>query len=488
MFSGLEKQIITEIDLKQVISAQQLGQILCSSDKTIYRKVKAINQVFISEYDMQLIKTVSGQGYMINEQVSKLELSRLLNVDVLDIDIVDLIGVKLVSCSPKTITIVKLFANYYLSESSIKRRIHQLESRLQVCDLRLVKSGKELKVVGNEIDIRKYLQIVYTTTINKNSYFSIDSNQLELNKYNKQIKQIISMIENQLTTEIIEPYYTNMYVYMAIILNRYYLGIVDFEQSNQYLTGVKTDDLVINSLAISTYQKLGQITNRKLKLEEITNIYILILSTRMTNVQLSNNNQVIKHITNDYISSFIKQSNCPYSPTDELYYNLRQHIGPMIFRNENDVKIINHLTAEVKITYKSDYLLLAKITKQIENKYNLHQIGDDEIAYLTLYFEEFLLKKTSKLRVIVTCASGIGTSKLLKIKLENTTNELDIVCSVSNNQVIEAIEKYRNIDLIIATSSLESYQLEVPIVYVNPLLSQDDLANLKAVIEEVKNG
>ncbi len=61
---------------------------------------------------------------------------------------------------------------------------------------------------------------------------------------------------------------------------------------------------------------------------------------------------------------------------------------------------------------------MKKIILRITQKYNLKEISDDEIGYLTVYFQNTIEKIIKRLNVLIVCTTGIGTSHLLKTRIK----------------------------------------------------------------------
>lgn len=489
MLAAVEKSIITEIDLCGKVYASELAIQLELSEKTIYRKIKIINRFFENEYGSKIILSSGTKGFEINDEFSKLELSKILNVDTLSLSTIELVSIYLVECSPKLISISKLFDKYFLSDSSINRMLKQIQMEFNLYNIELIRTANQVKVVGLEPDIRRFLNNTYIGMISKNSFLSFSNEQLGFNKHREIIENVIRTIEDEFSTSISEPYYTNLYIYIHILLRRYQVGVVNYE--NKYISyskGIKCDDQQLRGLSSYILKRLEEKMRLAFKGEEISNLYVLILSSRMDNVDLIVRERQIKEITKAYIMLFFEIDKWEENAYLALTTNLELHIGPMLFRNENKVEVINHLTTEIEMTYKHNFHKLLDISSVIANRFEMNQVSKDEVAYITLYFEEYLLMSREKVKVMIACSSGIGTSKLLKIKLEQLRHDIEIVGIVNTSQLALVSQSDNEVDLIISTTNIEKLKIDIPVIYVNPLLSEDDVSNIRAVVKEVKNG
>ena len=79
------------------------------------------------------------------------------------------------------------------------------------------------------------------------------------------------------------------------------------------------------------------------------------------------------------------------------------------------------------------------------------------------------------------CATGIGTSELLKIKIEKIFPNFNIVAVTSNNDL--SVNK-NNVDLIISTVKV-SDKIKVPSVIVSALFTQRDQNLVERAVDKI---
>lgn len=114
-------------------------------------------------------------------------------------------------------------------------------------------------------------------------------------------------------------------------------------------------------------------------------------------------------------------------------------------------------------------------------KYNLKGIDDNEVGYITLYFAQALEEKSYKLKVVIMCATGIGTSELLKIKVKKAFPNIDIVGITSNN---DDKFNYQDVDLLISTVQV-SEKIKIPRIVVSALFTKKDQKIVQEKIDEI---
>ena len=134
--------------------------------------------------------------------------------------------------------------------------------------------------------------------------------------------------------------------------------------------------------------------------------------------------------------------------------------------------IKNPILDEVKLELSELMILLKLVMSKIEIKYNLSKISEDEIAYLTVYFQSAIEEVINKKSVIIVCSSGIGTSHLLEKRIKNYFPEWNIVDVVSTKQ-LETVLSLKYVDLVISTVQLQ-ISIDKPVAYVSALFNKTD--------------
>ena len=82
------------------------------------------------------------------------------------------------------------------------------------------------------------------------------------------------------------------------------------------------------------------------------------------------------------------------------------------------------------------------------------------------------------MQVAVVCSDGIGLSRLMAARLEKVFKDRLEMTTYGKHDITPAVEA--RIDFII--SSLQLEEVQVPVVYVNPLLSEADIGKIRCLI------
>lgn len=182
--------------------------------------------------------------------------------------------------------------------------------------------------------------------------------------------------------------------------------------------------------------------------------------------------EYVKQIADDIINICEEIFPIEFHFNDELYKALLLHLRPMLNRVKYKIFIKNPILDEVKLEFPELMILLKLVMSKIELKYNLSKISEDEIAYLTVYFQSAIEEVINKKSVIIVCSSGIGTSHLLEKRIKNYFPEWNIVDVVSAKQ-LETVLSLKDVDLVISTVHLQ-IPIDKPVAYVSALFNKTD--------------
>lgn len=154
----------------------------------------------------------------------------------------------------------------------------------------------------------------------------------------------------------------------------------------------------------------------------------------------------------------------------------------MIKRCKFNIIVKNELIDQIEENYSVDFEIVGKIIREEAKKYfdNLC-ISDDEISYIVLYVQSVKNKKIEKLNIIVVCSCGVGTSNLIRSKIEKEFPNWNIVFQLPEQELYK--KDLSGIDLIISTVTIHG-TFDVPVVYTSVFLNETDIKNINKALGE----
>jgi len=477
---------IIEVLMKNnmMLTAHQLAKISGVSTKTIYRTIKKINE---ESSKGDIIISEIGKGFRLdydkylhlnteNKMSTKEKESLIRRNNII---------LKLLFKSPNSININDLFESYFVSEAVIFKDLKKIESFLENYLLKLQRKKGRLAVEGQEKNIRKAVSYLIEGKELTDETFRTDFQNISAYDIDF-LTSLLKDIEDQLDTTISYPYNVNIFSHLYILMKRSREGSIKIQE------GISLDSeevqLIENHQTIFEVSKgvIHRVSNYLCsELDEIEIFYLFnyLISSRLEdfNDHSAKSNEKSKEVTNYFMQEMSKIIG---STTMKAEYkeDLLSHITPLIYRLRNEILIKNDLVQDIQLEYPEMFKVVEKVTRKVERKFDLPQISVDEIGFLVLYFVKYKEMGNSQKRVLIMCSSGVGTSELLKVKVQKAFPEIEIVDVISSKRFMENLENYQGIDLILTTIHLHK-DVGVPSLLVNAIFTKQDEERTKNMLQ-----
>lgn len=495
----LNKKEIAILDIllqttSKYLTSQKIGSHLGVSDKTARKYITQLNESINN--DLAQIKSVYGHGYYLEinkerEFRNKYRANINNRQKTRDAKHVEepkdrqYYILRRLFFENDLIYLEDLLTELYVSDSTLMNDISEANKQLKSHDLALKVNRKSgLSIVGDEQSKRHFIM----------NYFLIDRYQENLKTFKKIAAVLPGIRLEEILLIVLDEYRNgaltlddtiifNIVIHIALALKR-------VEDGHQIQFNVKVDGLAdIKELqtAKNIIERLRISTGILLPEEEIYNIALHLKNKQSHKKNLSSQNIEEPDLYDEIVETLKKlehKTDIVYSNDKILIDGLMSHFTPFLFRLNNKNKIKNPLLKEIIEKHKTQF----KQTK--ENFSNMEvlknkEVSDDEWAYIALHIIAAHERQMNKKRVntLVICATGVGSSQMLKIRLENELGSKLIIGDVISYFEITD-EKLEGIDLIVSSIDLSNFVFNVPIVNVSVLLAEDDV---KAVNQQILN-
>ncbi|MDQ0252785.1 mannitol operon transcriptional antiterminator [Evansella vedderi] len=227
--------------------------------------------------------------------------------------------------------------------------------------------------------------------------------------------------------------------------------------------------------------------------EKLTNIFkvafpedeILYLTTHLLSAKIqysevalsdTSNFQDLAGIISAMVDDFQKYACVLFQNRDLLEKNLFMHIKPAFYRIKYELEIENEIAESIKEKYTEIFLLTKKIIHHLERFIN-KPVHDNEIAFIAMHFGGWMKREGTtpavRRKALIVCASGLGTSQMLKQQLEGLFSTIDIVGVAS---IREFESKDYDVDFVISTTQVAKD--DQPVFIVNPILTEAEKESL----------
>lgn len=441
------------------VTSNELAQIIGVSTKTIYRSIAAINH----EYHSPIIRSERGKGYILDyDQYLKLSGQSHENSSLMvksPIERRNEVVTNLLFNAPLAANINDIYEKYYVSAELIRQDLLAIENVLKKDGLTIERKGNYVAIKGEEQQIRRAINnaLVQSKAMNTESINDFASEFEDLSNYDNQfLTTQIDWIQKSLNTTIPYPYNFNIFSHLYVLIKRFRNGEVVKSNSQALVQDryrqLREDNSKFWKVSNDVIQNTADYIHRDIP--EIESYYLLeyLISMRYNHdFELDDMfSSEAGKLADYYIKGF--QLNLQSPKVKSLKSDLISHIRPMYNRLNNQIVIANKLLDDIKSEYHDLFARLKDLSDQAYQDHLLQwNISDDEIGFLTLYFAKYFEETSIRKKVLVMCASGVGTSKLLYAKIHRNFPDLDLVGITSKNDYENNYEEYANVDVIIST-------------------------------------
>lgn len=169
-----------------------------------------------------------------------------------------------------------------------------------------------------------------------------------------------------------------------------------------------------------------------------------------------------------------------------LIDGLMAHFVPLLLRLQNNSSIDNPLLKEIKDKYaelfETTVFYFAKMPI-----FQPYQVTEGEWAYIAIHLiaasERYYNEQ--KVHVLVICATGIGSSQMIKSRIEHEFgSKIDIKKVIGYYEIAE--QDLSQVDLVISSINLQNVILNIPIVQVSVFLGEKDIEKINDEITRLK--
>lgn len=388
---------------------------------------------------------------------------------------------------------IKLYAfshEFKVSVSTISNDLDVLEEWVEKFGINLIRRrGYGIELSGEEERLREMIRHILKLRFDdteliasreEHTLHSLDRRLLSLAGQGKMdtIEQVLWKWEEDWGGRLGENAYTELLIRLSIALRRIQIGkkvgipsedqkgsslILHHEFAAVYLAELLTDEMGVLFSPSETFY-----LSRLLRAVQAINFQFPASDLALTEkVRL-----LIEHVQ--------RAKGVEFNKDHSLRDGLSSHLKDALQRLYEGEKIRNPLLDQIK----QDYAELFGIVSEAANcVFQDVVVPDEEIGFLVMHFGASLERLTQlqqDVRAILVCSNGIGTSKLLQIRLQKELSQIQIVGRVSWYEACRlAKDKY---DLIISTVDLPLEQNQY--IKVSPLLTPQEVERLRQFIQQ----
>ncbi|MDY2980236.1 MAG: transcription antiterminator [Fusobacterium sp.] len=463
------------LDKKDKILLKEIAEYLKLSERSIRYEIEKIKEVteneefeislnkgecWIKNYESLAKFLTNNNGYVLSPK--ERELYIFLKI-----------------CFERKINQTMISDELDISKSTVKTHLRDIRKILEIYNLELeLLPKKGLILKGEEEQLRQcVLKAVYLSKKQKSKFLD-DIIYGYLKNIDKEgIKLFINYCQKLMNKIISDEAYE--------IILKYLVMVIYFNEKGYKIKSIKNENFLKGTQEYESVQKSKAILEGYYEIEfseaEYLKITDYFLGSHTYNISYSyyENWVEIEIIVRNFIKKVNEELDIDISDDATLILGLVNHIKPTIYRIKNGIELENTIYEEVVESYPNLFSLVKKSVGELEKFIN-EKFTNDEIAFITIHFKAAIdrnvKKKKEKIKVLIVCGSGYGSSKLLAQRIKDIY-KVEIV-DIIPRYLLEKVNKRTNIDVILTTVPIENFKTERKIIKVSPLLTKEDIQKL----------
>lgn len=471
------------------ITAGEIAAEINVSTRTVHRELSELETI-LETYGIRLRKK-SGKGIQLLAEPQNLEILRSLLDGRVDVEYSAEERRMLLLClllqEEEPVKLFTLSHDLAVTVPTITNDLDELDNWVRRSNLTLVrKRGYGVELSGTESNKRKMILRLAKNGLDESDLFGKSENQHSplaqkllklIGKENfTKVEEALWLADDEGLSEISEEEYTNLLISLSITIARVELGRQIEVNSDHY-------SILPSKLLTHTIDHLTRVIPIQLTAAEISYIAELLEPTAAphANLLLPIDELSYMEMVWKLVRRMERSLGVPFSDDRSLKEGLLSHLESAIKRLLAGATIRNPLLTQIKKDYE---VLFEAIREAVDMTISEIAIPDEEIGFLVMHFGASIERQKQfkrNVRAILVCTSGIGTSKMLAVRLTKELPQINIIGNASWFEAARIPEK--DYDLIISTVDLPLPSDQY--MKLSPLLTKDEAERLRLFIQNV---
>lgn len=379
----------------------------------------------------------------------------------------------------KAVYVDNLAEELYVSRSTVSNDLVEVKKLLKPYEIELSsKSNRGIFVVGNEKNIRHFMMNYFFLQRLQHNIYTFSAYTNLLNGISVEEIVIIVLDEcREARLKLSDFIIFNIVLHIGLAIKRLQAGFeIEYSQMIQL-----PEDSVEYQTALRIVQRIAESMSVAFPHEE-ANYIALHLRNKITAKRVFQKTKYteaeIKGQLLAALADFDEETGYQLQQDTILIDGLMMHFTPFLLRLQNNMSIENPLLEEIRQHYGELLALTIKHLSQMPI-FQSYEITESEWAYLTIHLTAAVERyhNDQKARVLVICATGLGSSQMIKNRLEREFGSKILIDKVISYYEI-ADQDLDQIDLIISSINLPNVIHHTPIVYVSVFVGEEDIKKI----------
>ena len=326
----------------------------------------------------------------------------------------------------KVVSFNHLSDSFMVSKTSIIKdfefimKILNVGSRIKLCS-----DIHGTSLVGSEEDIQKALLQFNRYLLNNSELYDEDFAEMIKLLDTYYGESLINVCSNILYTYIRENVNAISDYYVQNILNIFIILVFRIAKGHHIEELKRTDasetTIFFEESAVRMLHKAALRLELTYTNEDVHYLSLQLISNRFEPLPEEEVDEVIVERLLSRVSAAL---NINFASDQKLEEQLKNHIPPMIYRLRSNNKTENPFTSQIKNEFSLTFNVIWVVLSEYEQELGI-SFNEDEIAFLTMYFQAAIERARMNRKILIVCQMGIATSELLINRIKNVLPSLD---------------------------------------------------------------
>ncbi len=355
----------------------------------------------------------------------------------------------------------------YVSTSTLKKELYQLRGMLDEYGLVFDSGPAGISIHGDETSKRALIMDYFF----RSSTFNSIQEYMDHSGYFDDIptEQLLRMVldeSRQFGIRLSDIMVQNVLLHLALSVKRMQAGLRPehavlppaFEQSSEY------------QASSAIFRRLSGMTGGEYPPEDVSYLALHLSGKGSWATRQPAQGEHLEQEVKTVLSQLAEDDVMQLDEDPQLVSSLLEHLRPMVVRLMRGLPQKNPLTQDIL----RDQPDLMKVIRKYFGAMHIMAALERQ-------------KEKRKLQVLVVCATGYGSSQLLKSRLmKHFSDSLHIVTETGYYEMSDDI--LQGIDLIISSVNIGPVIFGVPFIHVSVFLGEEDVQNIQRFIDQEKAG
>lgn len=502
------KQILTVL-LKEEkpLPVQNLAKQVGVSKRTVQRELEYMD-ASLKGYNVRFLSKTGAGVWLEGSREDREQLSReIANSDLFDAGNREERRKRLILEILKDKGLKKLFyysSKFKVSEATVSGDLEAVEEWLNKYGLFVVrKPGSGVAIEGNEEGYRRAIRAFIDENIDTGflheayegeEQFSAACESIRRNQIGqilnddilKRVVGCLMCMEDSRVMNLTENSYMGLVIHITIAVNRILKNEI-IEQDAGWDGKLERDEDYL--LAGKIAGALEEEFKIQIPPVEISYICLHLKGSKHEKIQWNDQKMVVmenrelQQLVNELIDTFDEKNAFLLKQDEEFIQGLLAHLQPTFIRILYGMQITNPVLDMVKQEYPDIFARCVRVAEVLE-RWLEKPVPETETGFLTIHFGAAMVRlegRSENIRQVhigVVCSSGIGISRLMSTKLEKALKDRISITTYGKNDITPYVAG--KLDFFVSSIPLEPQQ--VPVIFVNPLLSEADMEQVRRMV------